>query len=90
MTEAQEAAALKLAEKARKRALATEKDNLKGVEKLRPLFRGEDGNVIDYCSRQIKLILTGRRTDHDGRDIVQLRESRAQRLRAVELQKGGK
>lgn len=88
MTEAQEAAALKLAEKARKRALAAEKGHLKNVEKLRPLFRGEDGNVIDYCSRQIKLILSGRRVDRDGRDIAQLRESRVQRLRTVELRKG--
>lgn len=88
MTEAQEAAALKLAEKARKRALANEREALKGVEKLRPLFRGEDGNVIDFCSREIKKILDGRRIDRDGRDIVQLRESRAQRLRTVELRKG--
>lgn len=88
MTDKQEAAARKLAEKARKRALSNERDALKGVEKLRPLFRGSDASVIDYCGKQIQRILDGRRIDHDGRDIVQLRESRAARLRTVELRKG--
>lgn len=88
MTEKQEAAANALAERARKRALANEREALKMVEKLRPLFRGEDANVVDYCGEQIRRILDGRRIDHDGRDIIQLRESRAFRLRNAELRKG--
>lgn len=88
MTEAQEAAALKLAEKARKRALDNERAAQKEVDKLRPWFRGSDGPVINYCNKQIVRILDGRRIDHDGRDIIQLRESRAQRLRGVGLRKG--
>ena len=88
MTDKQEAAARALAEKARKRALANEREALKAVDKLRPLFRGSDESVIDYCGKQIQRILDGRRIDHDGRDIIQLRESRAARLRGVELRKG--
>ena len=88
MTEAQEKAALKLAETARKRAQSVERAAQKEVDKLRPWFRGSDGPVINYCNQQIARILDGRRADPDGGDIKLLRESRAARLRTVELRKG--
>ena len=88
MTEAQEAAALKLAETARKRAQATERAAQKEIDKLRPWFRGSDGPVINYCNQQIARIIGGRRSDPDGGDIKLLRESRERRIRGVELRKG--